>query len=97
MPGAETISITMTPEQLRAVRESVASGEYASTSEVLRDAVRLWQRQRAEQAERLNAIRARIRRSLDDPRPALTLDQVDAHLEELFAEAEKAEKGARRA
>ena len=41
MQSAEKISITMTPEQLRAVRESVAAGEYASTSEVLRDAVRL--------------------------------------------------------
>jgi antitoxin ParD1/3/4 len=89
MPAAEKISITMTSEQLRAVRESVAAGEYASTSEVLRDAVRLWQRQRQEDAERLEGIRARIRRSLDDPRPSLTLEQVDAQLEELFAEAEK--------
>ncbi len=89
MQAAEKISITMTSEQLRAVRESVAAGEYASTSEVLRDAVRLWQRRRQEDAERLEGIRARIRRSLDDPRPSLTLEQVDAQLEELFAEAEK--------
>ena len=88
MQAAEKRSITMTSEQLRAVRESVASGEYACTSAVLRDAVRLWQRQREEHAERLNGIRARIRRSLDDPRPAFTLDQVDAHLEELFADAD---------
>lgn len=97
MQAAEKISITLTSEQLRAVRESVALGEYASTSEVLRDAVRLWQRQREEHAERLNAIRARIRHSLDDPRPSLTLDQVDAHLEELFSEAEKSVKDAGRA
>jgi antitoxin ParD1/3/4 len=38
MQAAEKISITMTSEQLRAVRESVASGEYASTTEALRDA-----------------------------------------------------------
>lgn len=95
--AAEKISITVTSEQLRAVRESVAAGEYASTSEVLRDALRLWQRQRQEDAERLDAIRTRIRRSLDDPRPSLTLDQVDTYLEELFAEAEKSEKDGRRA
>jgi antitoxin ParD1/3/4 len=88
MQTAEKISITMTAEQLRAVRESVAAGEYASTSEVLRDAVRLWQRRRQEDAERLNAIRARIRRSLDDPRPDLTSDDVQADLDALFAEAE---------
>lgn len=89
MQPAEKISITMTPDQLRAVRESVEAGEYASTSEVLREAVRLWQRQRHEDAERLNVIRSRIRRSLDDPRPDLTGDEVQANLDALFAEAEK--------
>lgn len=89
MQPAEKISITMTPDQLRAVRESVEAGEYASTSEAMRDAVRVWQRQRLEDAERLNAIRARIRRSLGDPRPDLSLEEVDAHLEALFTEAEK--------
>lgn len=86
MQSAEKISITMTPEQLRAVRESVAAGEYASTSEVLRDAVRLWQRQRQEDAERLNLIRARIRRSVDDPRADLTGEEVRAHIRALHAE-----------
>lgn len=91
MQAAEKISITMTSEQLRAVRESVAAGEYASTSEVLRDAVRLWQRRRQEDAERLEGIRARIRRSLDDPRPDLTGDEVQANLDALIAEAEAEE------
>ncbi|MER2253253.1 ribbon-helix-helix domain-containing protein [Methylorubrum podarium] len=92
MPSAEKISITMTPEQLRAVRESVAAGEYASTSEVLRDAVRLWQRRREEDAERLNVIRARIRRSLDDPRPDLTVEEVRAHIRVRHAETVKAQR-----
>ena len=94
MQSAEKISITMTAEQLRAVRESVAAGEYASTSEVLRDAVRVWQRQRLEDAERLNLIRARIRRSLDDPRPDLTGDAVQAELDAMFAQAERDAGGA---
>jgi antitoxin ParD1/3/4 len=88
--SAEKISVTMTPDMLRIIRESVASGEYASTSEALRDAVRVWQRQRLEDAERLGAIRARIRRSLDDPRPDLSEEEVDARLEALFAETAKA-------
>lgn len=90
MQSAEKISITMTPEQLRAVRESVAAGEYASTSEVLRDAVRLWQRQREEDAQRLNVLRARIRRSLDDPRPDLTSDEVRGRIEALHRETVQA-------
>jgi antitoxin ParD1/3/4 len=90
MQNAEKISITMTPDMLRVVRESVEAGEYASTSEAMRDAVRVWQRQRIEDAERLEAIRARVRRSLDDPRPDLDEDEVDARLAKLHAETVKA-------
>ncbi|KQQ31740.1 CopG family transcriptional regulator [Methylobacterium sp. Leaf123] len=92
MPSAEKISITMTPEQLRVVRESVAAGEYASTSEVLRAALRLWQRQRQEDAERLDVIRARIRNALDDPQSDLTGEDVRAHLRALHAAAVEAQR-----
>ena len=85
MQAAEKISITMTPEMLRVIRESVDAGEYASTSEVMRDAVRLWQCDRQEHAERLNAIRARVRRSFEDPRPDLSESEADASLEAMFA------------
>ena len=94
MPAAEKISVTMTPDMLRAIRESVEAGEYASTSEALRDAVRVWQRQRLEDAERLAALRARVRRSLDDPRPDLEEKDVEARLEALFAETAKARRDA---
>ncbi len=66
----------MAPETLQAVRERVAAGEYASLDAALDDAVRALQRQRREQAEHLDSIRARIRRSLDDPRPDLTSEEV---------------------
>ena len=62
MQSAEKISITMTSDMLQEVREAVQKGEFASTSEALRDAVRVWQRQRLEDAERLATIRSRIRR-----------------------------------
>src|ERR1700728_3973432 len=87
--NAEKISITMTADMLRTVRESVEAGEYASTSEALRDAVRVWQRQRLEDAERLSAIRARVRRSLDDPRPDMSFEEVDDRLAKLHADAVK--------
>jgi antitoxin ParD1/3/4 len=89
MQSAEKISITVTPEMLRVIRESVEAGEYASTSEVIRDAMRLWQRQRDAHAERITAIKARIRRSLDDPRPSLTSEEVDAHMKAFMARAEE--------
>ena len=87
MPSAETISIAMPPELLRAVRESVDAGDYSSTSEALADAIRVWQRQRVDDAERLDAIRVRVRRSLDDPRPDLTDEDMDIDLETLGTKA----------
>lgn len=89
MPSAEKLSVTLSPEMVRALHESVEAGDYVSTSEAVRDAVRIWQLQRHEDAERLNVIRARIRRSLDDPRPNLSSEDVRTHLEALFAKAEK--------
>jgi antitoxin ParD1/3/4 len=90
MQNAEKISITMSPDMLRVIRESVEAGEYASTSEVLRDAVRIWQRQRIEDAERLTAIRTRVRRSLDDPRRSIPIDEAFDRIEKLHADTVKA-------
>jgi len=89
MQSAEKISITVTPEMLRVIRESVEAGEYASTSEVIRDAMRLWQRQRDEHAERIKSIKQRIRRSLDDPSPSLNEAEMDAALEDMFERVDK--------
>ena len=83
----ETISVTVTGEQLRAVRESVAAGEYASAGDVLQDAVLLWQQRRQNEVVRLEAARDRIRRSIDDPRPDLSSEDVQASLDALFAQA----------
>jgi antitoxin ParD1/3/4 len=63
---------------LRDLRSAGAAGEYASTSEALRDAVRGWQRNRHEDAERLAGLRARAHRSLADPSPSLTVAEVAA-------------------
>jgi len=94
MQTAEKISITMTPEMMRIIRESVEAGEYASTSEAMRDAVRVWQRERTEHKERLASIKARIRRSLDDPRPDLSSDEVEDRIARLHTEAVRAHRDA---
>lgn len=87
MPAAEKIAITLPPDMLQLLRAAVDAGEYASTSEAVRDAVRAWQRQRLEDAERLTALRARVAASLADPRPPLSEAEVDARLAALFAAA----------
>jgi antitoxin ParD1/3/4 len=57
--------------------------------------VRVRQRQRIEHAERLAAIRARVHRAIDDPRPSLTEEQADAHFKALFARTAKARRNTR--
>lgn len=92
MQTAEKISITMTPEMMLEVRASVAAGEYASTSEALRDAVRVWQRLRAEQAERLASIRGHVARAVDDQRPSISGQEVKDRLSALHAATVKAHR-----
>ena len=78
MSAAEKISITVTPAMKKTLEERVASGQFASASELMREAFRTWQRQQDEHEERLASIRARIQKSIDDPRPSLSLDGARA-------------------
>ena len=43
MSDIQKISVALTKQQIQAIKDVVASGEYASTSEVVRDALRGWQ------------------------------------------------------
>ncbi|HEY2658433.1 MAG TPA: type II toxin-antitoxin system ParD family antitoxin [Caulobacteraceae bacterium] len=42
MATVEKLSIALTPEFAADIRQAIATGEYASTSEVVRDALRAW-------------------------------------------------------
>lgn len=56
---AEKLSLAFTPEHAAAVREAVQSGDYASNSEVVREAMRLWLERNARKriaAERIGAL-----------------------------------------
>jgi antitoxin ParD1/3/4 len=46
MANIEKLSIALTGEQVAALRAAVETGEYATTSEVVREAVRDWQAKR---------------------------------------------------
>lgn len=43
MSDVQKISVAVTGQQLKAIKDAVASGEYGSTSEVIREALRGWQ------------------------------------------------------
>lgn len=46
MSNVEKVSIALTPEMAAVVRQAVDSGEYASSSEVVREALREWKLKR---------------------------------------------------
>ena len=57
MSTVEKLSIALTPEMAKEVRTAVDSGEYASSSEVIRDALRDWRQKRSLQAQEINELR----------------------------------------
>lgn len=62
MSKVEKVSVALTPELLETVREAVASGDYASSSEVVREALRDW----LEKRERRSAAIDRLRTAWDE-------------------------------
>jgi antitoxin ParD1/3/4 len=65
MTNVQKVSIALTAELADLVREAVDSGDYASSSEVMRDALRGWAQTRAERAAKLADLRAAIQQGLD--------------------------------
>jgi len=51
MANVEKISVALTPEMAATMRRLVASGEYASASEVMREAPRDWQFRRTQREQ----------------------------------------------
>ncbi|MDM9647918.1 MULTISPECIES: type II toxin-antitoxin system ParD family antitoxin [unclassified Rhizobium] len=82
----EKLSITLPTEMVDVINAEIDAGAFASTSEVIRAAMRAWMRQEEEHKERIAAIRARVQESLDDPRPSLSLEEIDDWLETLAVE-----------
>ena len=77
---AEKISITLPPDMLLSIKDKVKSGSYGSTSEVIREALRLWQQKQDEHNARLEAIRARLDKSANSGMP-VPMDDVFNHME----------------
>ena len=57
MPEVQKVSIALTGEQISALKAAVDSGEYATTSEIVREAVRDWQFKRELRREDLSQLR----------------------------------------
>ena len=65
MSTVEKLSIALTQEMAKEVRMAVKTGEYASSSEVIREALRDWQRKRAFQDQEIEELRSLWRDGVD--------------------------------
>jgi antitoxin ParD1/3/4 len=66
MAELERLTITMPGELAAVVKAAVAEGDYASTSEVVREALRDWKVKRAIQHEEITSLKADIDKGLAD-------------------------------
>ncbi len=57
MPDIQKVSIALTSEQVAALKTAVETGEYATTSEAVREALREWQWKRELREEDLSRLR----------------------------------------
>ena len=57
MTNIEKISVALTGEQLAALKSAVDAGEYATTSEIVREAVRDWQLKRELRQQDIKLLR----------------------------------------
>ncbi|QKV20664.1 type II toxin-antitoxin system ParD family antitoxin [Oricola thermophila] len=81
----KTLTVSLSPQQARMLQAAVDSGSYASNSEVVRDALRLW-----EQREELRRLEiARLKRAYDEGKASGEGREIDGPtlLAELKAEA----------
>lgn len=89
-----TRNINLTPEQDAFVKKVVKSGDYQNASEAVRDALRLLQQRRREDALKLRALRAQIKAGVSalDRGEFVDIEEsdLDGYLERLKAVSGKA-------
>jgi antitoxin ParD1/3/4 len=91
MASVEKVSVALTTEQVAALKAAVNSGEYATTSEIVREAVRDWQLKRELRQEGIK----RLRQMWDDGVASGSADGVD--MKKLRKEARERLGSARKA
>jgi antitoxin ParD1/3/4 len=84
MAKVEKITVGLSEDTLSAVRDAVASGEYASTSEVVRDALRDWKVKHRLSRMELDEMRRLVQEGADSG-PGIDADLVFARLRAKYA------------
>jgi antitoxin ParD1/3/4 len=84
MPSVEKISIALPPEMVAQLRQAVETGEYASSSEVVRDALRDWTHKRQLQQNGVAELRQLWQQARADNSPGLPVDPILDQLERKY-------------
>ena len=84
MPAVERISIALPPEMAAKVRKAVETGEYASNSEVVRDALHEWTLMRDLRQQSLGELRTLWRQALEGKTPGAPVDEMLDRLEHKY-------------
>jgi antitoxin ParD1/3/4 len=84
MPSVEKISIALPPEMVAQLRQAVDTGEYASSSEVVRDALRDWTHKRQLQQNGVAELRQLWQQARADSTPGLPADPILDQLERKY-------------
>jgi antitoxin ParD1/3/4 len=98
MVSRTTVNVSITPELDAFLQSRVKSGRYQTTSEVVREALRLLQRQETERDEAFKQLKARLKRGAAQAEAGELLDgdAVFDELRELIEERRRAKKKAAR-
>jgi len=85
MATVEKITIALTPEMAGFIRGAVDAGEYASTSEAIRDAVREWKERRDLLGYTVVELRDLVQEGLESgPSGRSSMDQIKAEARRRF-------------
>jgi antitoxin ParD1/3/4 len=82
--SVEKISIALPGAMAAIIRSAVDSGEYASNSEVVRDAMRGWTYQRSLQQQGIGELRQVWREALQNHSPSIAPEEVLDRLEQKY-------------
>jgi antitoxin ParD1/3/4 len=90
MSKVEKISIALTDEMLASVKAAVASGDYASSSEVIRHALREWKTMRMRESQAIEEIRRLVvEADASGYEPYSGMDEIKAAGRRRLAETQK--------
>src|SRR5258708_22037089 len=94
MANRTTVNISLTPELDAFLQSRVKSGRYQTTSEVVREALRLLERQEKERDEAFKQLKAKLRRGAAQAEcgDLIDGDEVFEELRQLIEERRKAKR-----